>query len=130
MDFHADVLKNIEVKQDSQEKKILSPESLQNIPAFLPYEAKQALLRELSRSDRKLPVKGDLISEDILTLVPLPKKGSKSLPSAENLNYFKLAITSPSHLEAHTGSFRLSMKGKFDVYLLWPFGKNRVLYYV
>merc|ERR1719266_916094 len=46
---------NIEVKQDHEEK-ILSPESLQNIPAFLPYEAKQALLRELSRSDRKLPV--------------------------------------------------------------------------
>ena len=67
VDFHADVLKNIEVKQDSQEKKILSPESLQNIPAFLPYEAKQALLRELSRSDRKLPVKGDLISEDIIS---------------------------------------------------------------
>ena len=68
VDFHADVLKNIEVKQDSQEKKILSPESLQNIPAFLPYEAKQALLRELSRSDRKLPVKGGLISEDIILL--------------------------------------------------------------
>ena len=68
VDFHADVLKNIEVKQDSQEKKILSPESLQNIPAFLPYEAKQALLRELSRSDRKLPVKGGLISENIIIL--------------------------------------------------------------
>merc|ERR1711902_247298 len=46
---------NIEVKQDHEEK-ILSPESLQNIPAFLPYEAKQALLRELSRNDRELPV--------------------------------------------------------------------------
>merc|ERR1719266_1233857 len=55
VDFQADVLKNIEVKQGHEEK-ILSPESLQNIPAFLPYEAKQALLRELSRSDRKLPV--------------------------------------------------------------------------
>jgi len=54
--FHSDVLKNIEVKQDQKEDKILSPESLQNIPAFLPYEAKQALLRELSRSDRELPM--------------------------------------------------------------------------
>jgi len=54
--FHSEILKNIEVKQDQKENKILSPESLQNIPAFLPYEAKQALLRELSRSDRDLPV--------------------------------------------------------------------------
>ena len=28
--------------------------SLQNIPAILPYEAKQALLRELSRNERKM----------------------------------------------------------------------------
>ena len=54
--FHSEILKNIEVKQDQKEDKILSPESLQNIPAFLPYEAKQALLRELSRNDRELPV--------------------------------------------------------------------------
>ena len=40
----------------AQSNETESPESLQNIPAFLPYEAKQALLRELSRSDRKLPV--------------------------------------------------------------------------
>ena len=39
----------------------LKPESLinhtgmsQNIPAILPYEAKEALLRELSRKDRKM----------------------------------------------------------------------------
>ena len=32
--------------------------------------------------------------------------------------YRKVASTSPSHLEAHAGFFRLSMKGKFDVYLL------------
>ena len=31
--------------------------------------------------------------------------------------YHKLVSTSPSHLEAHPGFFRLSMKGKFDVYL-------------
>merc|ERR1719266_2108652 len=64
-DFQADVLKNIEVKQDHEEK-ILSPESLQNIPAFLPYEAKQALLRELSRSDRKLPVNEMNVAAEIL----------------------------------------------------------------
>ena len=62
--------------------------------------------------------KSDFISESILTLVPLPKKGAKSLPSAENLNYLKVASASPSHLEAHVGSFRLSMMGKFDGYLL------------
>ena len=32
--------------------------------------------------------------------------------------------TNPSCLEAHAGFFRLSMKGKFDVYFLWPFGKE------
>ena len=31
--------------------------------------------------------KGDLISEDILTLVPLPTKGGKSLAWAENVNF-------------------------------------------
>merc|ERR1719266_623628 len=56
---------NIEVKQDHEEK-ILSPESLQNIPAFLPYEAKQALLRELSTSDRKLPVNEMNVAAEIL----------------------------------------------------------------
>ena len=65
VDFQADVLKNIEVKQDHEEK-ILSPESLQNIPAFLPYEAKQALLRELSRSDRKLPVHSGAFSHNFV----------------------------------------------------------------
>ena len=30
--------------------------------------------------------------------------------------YHKAASTSPSHLEAHTGLFRFSMKGKFVVY--------------
>jgi len=78
VDFHADVLKNIEVKQDSQEKKILSPESLQNIPAFLPYEAKQALLRELSRSDRKLPVKEMNAAAEILEEVEEAQDKSNS----------------------------------------------------
>ena len=40
----------------SQEESLGSGEerSLQNIPAILPYEAKQALLRELSRNERKM----------------------------------------------------------------------------
>ena len=38
--------------------------------------------------------------------------------------YCNITSTSPSHLEAHAGFFRLSMKGKSDVYLLWPFGKK------
>ncbi len=33
-----------------------------NIPAILPYEAKVALLREISRSDRKLPEDGEATS--------------------------------------------------------------------
>ena len=33
------------------------------------------------------------------------------------LRYLKVASTSPSHSEAHFGFFRLSMKGKCDVYL-------------
>ena len=35
-------------------------------------------------------------------------------------------ITSLSRLEANAGFFRLSMKVKFDVYLLWPFGKKMI----
>jgi hypothetical protein len=38
--------------------------------------------------------------------------------------YHKVASTSLSPLEAHAGFFRLYMKGKFDVYLLWHFGKK------
>ena len=37
-----------------------------------------------------------------------------------------LGSTSPSHLEAHAGFFKLSMKGKFDVYLLLDFGKKLI----
>jgi hypothetical protein len=40
--------------------------------------------------------------------------------------YRSFASTSPSCLEAHAGFFRLSIKGKFDVYLLWPFGKKLI----
>ena len=32
--------------------------------------------------------------------------------------YCTVTSTNPSRLEAHAGFFRLSMKGKFDVYLL------------
>ena len=34
-------------------------------------------------------------------------------------------LTSPAHLEAHAGFFRLSMMGNFDVYWLLPFGKKK-----
>ena len=37
-----------------------------------------------------------------------------------NCRYCKVASTSLSLLEADAGFLRLSMKGKFDVYLLWP----------
>ena len=40
------------------------------------------------------------------------------------MNYSKVASTSTSCLEAHAGFFRVSMKGKFDVYWLWAFGKK------
>ena len=35
--------------------------------------------------------------------------------------------TSPSHFEAHAGLFRFSMKGIFDAYVLWPFGKKFIV---
>ena len=40
--------------------------------------------------------------------------------------YHKVAIPSSSCLEAHADFFRLSMKGKFDANLLWPFGEKLV----
>merc|ERR1719468_1382691 len=57
-ELDSNALKNIEVQksEENPDKRFLDPESLQNIPAFLPYEAKQALLRELSRKDRKLGI--------------------------------------------------------------------------
>ena len=38
--------------------------------------------------------------------------------------YRRVMTTSLLCLEAHAGFFRLFMKGKFDVYSLWPFGKS------
>jgi hypothetical protein len=38
--------------------------------------------------------------------------------SYQFVTYRKVASTSLSYLEAHARFFRLSMKGKFDVYLL------------
>ena len=42
------------------------------------------------------------------------------------IRYRKVASTSPSCSEALAGFFRLSMKGKFYVYLLWPFRKKLI----
>merc|ERR1712223_62043 len=85
--YHSDILKNIEVKQDQNEDKILSPESLQNIPAFLPYEAKQALLRELSRNDRELPVHNEkemnMAAEVLEELEEAQDKSKKSFASTD-----------------------------------------------
>ena len=36
----------------------------------------------------------------------------------------KVAGSSMSHLKAHAGHFRLLVKGIFNAYVLWPFGKN------
>ena len=43
--------------------------------------------------------------------------------------YRKIVSTSLSRLETHACIFRLSMKGQFDVYLLWSFGKIWFPYY-
>ena len=42
------------------------------------------------------------------------------------LTYCVVVSTSPSHLEAHAGLFRMHMKGIFDAYVLWPFDKSFV----
>ena len=42
--------------------------------------------------------------------------------------YRKVTSTSLSCLEPHAGFFRLSMKRKFHVYLLLPFGKKLISY--
>ena len=48
---------------------------------------------------------------------PIPKPGfGHTLLCC--IMYCKVASTSPSRLEAHAGVLRLSMKRKFDVYLL------------
>ena len=36
----------------------------------------------------------------------------------------KGASSDTSRFEAHAGLFRLSIKGIFDAYVLWPFDKN------
>ena len=38
----------------------------------------------------------------------------------ENMNF------NTSHLEAHTGFFRLLIKGIFNPYVLWPFDKKLI----
>ena len=40
--------------------------------------------------------------------------------------YYKVVSNNTFILEAHAGFFRLFMKGKFDVYLLWPFGEKLI----
>ena len=40
--------------------------------------------------------------------------------------YHKVASTSTSCLEAPPSIYRLLMKVKFDIYLLWPFGKKLI----
>lgn len=47
----------IEYETGSQLGELPESETFQNIPAILPYEAKQALLREMSRKHRTLPLK-------------------------------------------------------------------------
>ena len=42
----------------------------------------------------------------------------------------KVASSNTPCLEAHAGFFRLFMKGIFDPYVLWPFGKKLVFYLV
>ena len=41
-----------------------------------------------------------------------------------DFKYHKAAKRSTSCLVAHPGIFRLLMKGKFEVYFLWPFGEK------
>ena len=48
---------------------------------------------------------------------------SSSLCSIQPI-YRKVASSNTSHLEAHAGFFRLLMKGIFNPYVLWPFGKK------
>ena len=45
-------------------------------------------------------------------------------PAVYYTSYCKVASNSLSCLEEHIDFFRLSMKGKFDVYLLLPYGKS------
>ena len=42
-------------------------------------------------------------------------------------NYNKVASSMTYHFEAYAGLLRLSMKGIFNAYVLWSFGKNFIL---
>ena len=42
------------------------------------------------------------------------------------LIYHKVVSSNTSHLEAHAGIYGLLMKGIFDAYVLWPFGKKLI----
>ena len=46
---------------------------------------KEAMQEQRTSQNKADLIKGGLISEGILTLVPLPEKSAKSLPEAENL---------------------------------------------
>ena len=46
---------------------------------------KEAMQEQRTSQNKADLIKGGLISEGILTLVPLPEKGAKSLPEAKNL---------------------------------------------
>ena len=50
-----------------------------------------------------------------------PSRGNLLVGKRTILDYRKVASTSLSRLEAYAVFFILSMKEKFDVYLLWPF---------
>ena len=62
----------------------------------------------------------------------MPKSEDKYVLKVVNWSEFHLSEMTllqnpyfiPSSVEAHAGFFKLSMKGKFDVYLLSHFGEN------
>ena len=41
-------------------------------------------------------------------------------------NHHKIASSNTSHLEAHTGFFKLYMDGILGPYVLWPFDKKLI----
>ena len=44
----------------------------------------------------------------------------------QNFSYHKVASSNTSRLEAHSGFFRLIMKGIFGPYVLWPLDKKLI----
>ena len=50
----------------------------------------------------------------------------ENLTTWDQPKYRKVASSNTSRLEAHAGFFRLLMKGIFDAYVLWPFGKKLI----